>query len=626
MPVLILLLLHTVCGAAQQEAAIDSLLQAYPEQQDSTRIETLKQIVLYYRKTDPRKALRHAEELLAEARRMNWNRGKALGYQLIGVANNRLGEYGEALDAYMSSLAIQEGMGDSLAMATTYHNIVGVYIAQEQYEEALVYFEKILPTVVVQNDTLGIADTYMGMAICYANLQVYDEALQRYQEARRLYSLAGDRDREGMVTLNMGVLWSKVGNRPEAINSYDQALRIKEALGDTAGICRTLNALAASYIQARNSVQANRVLDRVETLVQRRDFRIDRMDYFLYRAQNDSLLGDFAGALQHFQQYNLLKDSIFNEDKNEQIAKMQAMFERDQQEQENQLLHKDRNLKELQLRAQRQVNRIQRIGLLAVLMVLTTIGVLAFRLYLSYQREQAALSVAEARSQELAALNQTKDQWFSIITHDFRSPLTFLQSALTLINEGSLSASETRMLTHELESRVKRTSSMLDNLLYWAQLNFDGLKPRPRNLDLQSILREEVTFWRPMADKKGIEIREQCGKLSAIADRDMIQLVARNLIANAVKFTPKGGSVAVACGAGETGVWFSVSDTGRGISPDHLARLFRLNDPNAREGTNEEKGTGLGLWLCKRFIEINGGQIAVESTEGHGSVFTVHLP
>ncbi|MEO7988027.1 MAG: sensor histidine kinase [Chryseolinea sp.] len=231
----------------------------------------------------------------------------------------------------------------------------------------------------------------------------------------------------------------------------------------------------------------------------------------------------------------------------------------------------------------------------------------------------------QSKNERLEEVNNIKDKLFSIVSHDIKGPLTSLQLALTLAKTGDISPNEFKKLAYELELRLIYTNEFISNLLQWAKLQLGGSLYQPSNIDLSAVAAETLVLFEPEINQKKISVEYQLPALHAFADLNMIRSMMRNLITNAVKFTGIEGSITVKGSREENEIVFSIADTGVGIPPAHKERLFTLSSVTT-QGTHQEKGTGLGLLLCKEFAEKNGGRIWFESEVGKGTTFYFSLP
>ncbi len=239
---------------------------------------------------------------------------------------------------------------------------------------------------------------------------------------------------------------------------------------------------------------------------------------------------------------------------------------------------------------------------------------------------EQALKASEAR---LAELNATKDKLFSIIGHDLRGPFN------SIIGFSNLLTNQVQQKDYEgveRYARIIRDSSyramdLLTNLLEWSRAQSGKIEFNPEYIELVTVINEVTDLLDDSAEQKSITISQHLPhNLPVFADKDMVLTILRNLISNGIKFTNPGGEVMIRADQQDDRVMVSVVDSGVGISEDDFDTLFRMENTRPKPGTQQEKGTGLGLLLCKEFVEVHGGQIWAESTEGAGSVFYFTIP
>lgn len=243
---------------------------------------------------------------------------------------------------------------------------------------------------------------------------------------------------------------------------------------------------------------------------------------------------------------------------------------------------------------------------------------------LEYQYDK--LSIA---NQDLEDTNASKDQFFSILAHDLRGPLNSALALTTFLEEGVFeeNTDERNKTYNLLQNSLSNSAKLLENVLLWSTNQAGILNFKPQILDVQETLQSSIEVLKIVAAQKNIEIINKVpGQLLISADVDMIHTVFRNLLSNAIKFTPNFGSVEIHAELLNKAVRISVIDFGVGMNSKTLSNLFRIEKKMPGRGTNNESGTGLGLVLCKDFIEKHEGSIVVESKENEGSKFIITLP
>lgn len=233
-------------------------------------------------------------------------------------------------------------------------------------------------------------------------------------------------------------------------------------------------------------------------------------------------------------------------------------------------------------------------------------------------------------TKELQLINQSKDKFFSIIAHDLKNPFNSLLgfSELLMKNKSDFTEHEIDELIKRIYISSKNTYQLLENLLQWSRSQTGRLDFQPINFDLLAVVNECFALVISEARQKDLTIVNQVNENTEVfADFNMVETIIRNLLTNAIKFSEKGDTIKVYTKFGKNNkTIITVEDTGIGIPPDIMDKLFKIDEHHTTPGTNNESGTGLGLILCKEFIEKNGGEICVESEENKGSKFIFSLP
>jgi len=234
------------------------------------------------------------------------------------------------------------------------------------------------------------------------------------------------------------------------------------------------------------------------------------------------------------------------------------------------------------------------------------------------------------KNELLQAINAEKDKFFSIIAHDLRGPMSAFVEVTKILADDiqAMTLEEIKEIITSMRDDSANIYSLLENLLEWSRLKRGVMEFNPVRIQLSSVIQGSINIISASANAKSIEIiSDVADSLFISADKHMIETVIRNLISNAVKFTRTGGKVILsATELAGSPIEISIADSGIGMSPDLRSKLFQINEKTSRPGTDGEASTGLGLLLCKEFVEKHKGRIWVESEEGKGSVFTFTLP
>lgn len=250
-------------------------------------------------------------------------------------------------------------------------------------------------------------------------------------------------------------------------------------------------------------------------------------------------------------------------------------------------------------------------------------------LLMRFEQLQAAQTELKKSERYLQDVNATKDKFFSIIAHDLKSPLNTIVGFLQLLNDHveAFSIEELKHFAGSMNKSVKNLLGLLDNLLQWSRSQTGTIEYNPTDVHLKALISENLSLLNGHAQSKGITLENYVpDHLYIKADMNMLQVVFRNLLSNAVKFTRTGGQVFVETEATPHTINIAVKDNGVGMSAEKLSKLFHIDSRQISNGTAQEKGNGLGLLLCKEFVEKNKGKITVESYPGKGTAFIISLP
>lgn len=248
----------------------------------------------------------------------------------------------------------------------------------------------------------------------------------------------------------------------------------------------------------------------------------------------------------------------------------------------------------------------------------------------NYETEKASSTEKtieiEEQNKVLAKVNEEKNKLFSIVSHDLRSPLNTIQSYLELLSFDILEEKERNVAEKELVSLTKNTSDLLSNLLSWSKTQMEGVNAKLKQHNLFNVLASTINTQHAIASQKDISFSNNIDKEAvAVCDEDMLQLVVRNLLNNAIKFTPSFGKITMYSKQDAERITICVSDSGKGIPEEQQKEIFSLKIQSTY-GTNKEKGIGLGLVLCKEYIELQNGRIWFDSKPDVQTNFYLSLP
>lgn len=426
----------------------------------------------------------------------------------------------------------------------------------------------------------------------YREQKKYELSLQHLLISLEL-SRSGDPENIPNILNNISYTYTYLKQYDKAIEYSNQSLRLSRKSGVKVYISLALNSLYQAYYGQRNFEKA----------------------YF--------------ALLQY---HTFLQDTLYKASNEEMINSIRTQYETEKKEAENRAL-------KIQIEKQQIITISTIVGLVLLSIIVVTLIILyrnktrTEKILLEQKRQMELYndnlikinSEIKESENRLKNLNQVKDKWFSIISHDIRSPIGTLLSTLKY-NE-DFEPKEMNEILISIGTQVETTFNMIENLLQWSYSQLSGFQKLPSRFDIRLVISENIQLLKPTADKKQLEfVFEALEPKPVWADRNMINLVIRNLFSNAIKFSNQNNKIMVSVKSDESKVFVSVRDNGVGISETDLATLFTPQEGKSRYGTSNEKGVGFGLVLCHDFVVSNGGEISVTSKPNKGSEFTFSVP
>lgn len=550
----------------------------------------------------------------------------ARNYNNVASDYYDLGEYDEAYYYFTQSYRIARSIEDSLRMAIALHNVGRVFKELGQYDRALEHLYLSMEKSREIGDAEGVPYSLDEIGDVMIRKNEYDSALQILLQSVKLTREQKLLVLEPRTLLKLATAHLHVGDYESALAYYDTTYRLHERTANEFGIAEVELGRGLVYIKQGKYPLAMKSINRSLALAKQSNARTLEIRGYHTLSNLFELTGDYKKALEYYKQFKQLEDSLFSQDMQEKLLRDQIRFETEDKDSKIAALNFERSLKDDTIKKQEFVRNI-----LVVVMALSVI--LLATVYRSGQRRRQINTLLlkhqqemETRSEELERLNQVKDKFFSIISHDLRSPINALAGLLDLLDKGAVRPDELSRHIHELKSRFSHTRTLLNNLLDWTLLQMDKLSLQPSRIDLHRIVEENIQLLGSVPNKQITLHNRVPSNTIAYADSNTVNLVLRNLMTNAIKFTNDGGEVVIRCQERESEWLVTVEDNGVGMPEDVLKILFDKTAPYTTRGTANEKGTGLGLILCKEFVEKNGGEIFVESAEGRGSKFSFTVP
>ncbi|OGU65686.1 MAG: hypothetical protein A2499_16245 [Stygiobacter sp. RIFOXYC12_FULL_38_8] len=646
MRLLIVLLLCTTLLFAQNQ--LDELKKKIKNLPDTVKIDRLTDFCWENRNKIPQLALTSGKEAARIAKSIPDYKRQANALNKIGVVYRNLTDYDKALSMYTQALTLSEKIKDSIQIAYSLNNLGGIYRLEGNYEEALRYILESLGIFERHNHKEGMSFCTINIGLIYRRQNSPQMALKYLNYTLKIRNEIKDLPGKALALNLIAEVNFEIGKIDEALNNYLQVEKEYSAIDDQKGLAAAWGGIAGVFLSKND-------LDRAKLYTTRSLELSKKISYFEGEVSNlnrfgkiyaklglNNLavqffnqaysiaskakevqvkleclkvqsnfyesIGDYKSALIYNNRYHSLRDSILDYESVALISQMDKDFKKAREEQKYNSLLAEKSL----------IEKRRDYLIVISIMILIVAGVI-------YSRYRAS----KKYNKELAKLNAMKDRLFSIIAHDLKNPLQAMYGLTDLLitNYDSISDEEKIAFIGKMNNSGKQVLRLLENLLFWSRSQVNAMDFSPAMNNLNEMVEETISVLNETARGKRIEVENKISPvISVYCDSEMIKTVLRNLISNCVKFTNREGKVSI--NASETkGAWkISVSDNGIGMDSNVINSLFRMESINTMRGTEDERGTGLGLLLCKDFIEKHKGIITVESKVGLGSTFSFTLP
>jgi signal transduction histidine kinase len=554
---------------------------------------------------------------------------KILTHLGIAQAYEDVGEYTRGAEFLVNALSLSTASEDEGFRSIILNRLGKISAAMGDDDEAHRHYQEALSYAQEIEDLKAESRTLSNIGNLLAAQGKHNDALNAHKKSLATRRRSGDRAMEAESLGEIGELYRMMKNSDRALANHAVSLGIRRSLGDRWSEAQSYNDIGTLYFELGNIERASRNFQLALQSAQESDNQRELQRGYEYMSACYEAAGDFKKALEYKDHSFAVQDMIQGDLNDRQLMKSQSRYDIGKKQSQIDKLQEEQVQREHEFELQKRFRNF-----LIVLVVLSLVIVaLIFYFYRMQQRSNRVLQQAHEqlneRNLQLQELNATKDKFFSIISHDLKGPLNSLTSFSSLLinHTESLSREEIQMFAKDFDKSIKNLFALLENLLEWARSQTGNIEFTPEQFSLKDALSENAALLTTQAEAKNIQITYDSDENIVVnAHRNSVSTVIRNLISNAIKFTPEGGLVTLKLMRSGSDVMVSVSDTGVGMSQEVVDKLFRIDAKISTKGTANEKGTGLGLILCKEFIEKNGGRIWVKSSDGNGSVFYFLLP
>lgn len=583
---------------------------------------------VYLRTEDFAKALAYYDTTIEIAEKTNNSVLKAHTINNVATIYYEKGAYAIALKKFLESLRLNEANGDEKSMVSNYNNITNIYFRLNDFDKAKEYAEKSIKLSQETGTPWGIVSTYITYAMIHSKMNEYDSSLAYLLIADSVGKQVGSAYLSNILKQNIAECYLKKNQLDKAYDLYTESEKTSVLIGDAEGVAVAKAGIGETLMMKGRKRDGAMYLKEAIQLMMDNGKKEQVLDIATSLSDACEQSGDYAGAIKYLRIKEQYKDSLGKVESAKEAQSLEFKYQLDKKDAELALLQKDRAIETGILKQQ----RILLIATIIGLLLASVIAILIFR-NLRDARKNNALIIRqkeelEEQAKKLEELNTFKDTTFSVLSHDLRSPINALTGTMSLLDEGVITPEEFKEYKGELNNKLQSVSLMLDNLLQWAKSQMKGEHILEKDdVDIHQKVQTSLDVIKDAAKQKNITLTNKVDEdLSLYADPNQIEMALRNLISNAVKFTPNNGEVSVDVSRNNGHISINVSDTGIGMTPEQAKQLFNGSTNNSSLGTNGEKGTGIGLQLSYAFVINNGGTITVDSEPGAGSTFHITFP
>ncbi|HTJ51585.1 MAG TPA: tetratricopeptide repeat-containing sensor histidine kinase, partial [Cyclobacteriaceae bacterium] len=569
--------------SAQNQKVADSLTVVYNKGtlKDTAKLKLLQNLT--FNENNTKLALKYADELITLSQKSNNNKYLYSGYYLKGNKQKRLGNLDEAMAAYFKSAESAKLAHSILGEGVAYSAIASIYNNSNNYENAIHYYRKAIVSFRYVNNPITLASVILNAGEAFRTHKDYDSALIYFKEADTIFVKINYLTGKAFCLGNMGMIYASTGKNNLAENYISKAIRILQDMKNYYPICSYLISMSDIYLEKGNEASALGYALRSLQLAKEQKLKKEISEADLKLSQLYEKAGNLKESFSHYKDYITYRDSVNNIAAVQKMADLRTNYEVAQKQVEVDLLNQ-----------QKKNQLIVQIGSVAFFsIIIIGLGFSRWQKQQSNKKLQAQQVIIAERNDQLQEVNASKDKLFSIIGHDLKGPLNALNmfSKLLSTHTDSFSKEEIKKLAVDLNMSVKNLYKLLENLLEWGRSQVGAIDFTPEKFDMAAVLKANQELLKSQAENKNITVvNEAAEALPVNAHHNTIDTVVRNILSNAIKFTPEGGKVELRAEQTDGYARVSIADNGVGINQSSIAGLFKVGTHHNSLGTAQEKG------------------------------------
>jgi len=609
-------------GTADEIIKNDSINRILRQLPDSTKISKLLELSDQVQQQHITESLEFARQAL-ELATSSEDEG------MMGTANLKIAElywlkgvYDKSLAYVLEALKLFEKTGMDKETAYGCEVAGKIYRATNNLQQAVAYYKKSLAINISYRFIPEVARIYTSMGSAYVDMDSVNKGLSYYLVAYMIIDSLGMDAEKNDLFIQLGDGYLRLEKYEESLKNYYQAMELAGKTGNLFLLAQAKSRIGKAYLMMNNLPAATKYARESLLLTNEiKTFRIAGESYKtlaeIYAAQKD-----YKTAFDYYILFKDASDSLLNEEKMRQIGELQAKYDLSQKEKEIEWL------KQQNIQKTKTIRRITLASAIIVMLLIFSLILLYMLFRLNKKTRELNLKLAQ-QGKELEELNDQKDKFFSFVAHNLKNPFSTIMgySELMVKNSSTKEYEKLDRYAKHILGLSVHVHKILENLLEWSRLQRRSFEYKPEETDVSALVKDVLEMNQKEAARKGIAITYELPEnLMSYTDKFMVTTILQNLMSNAMNFTPSSGKIHVSGKKSDGQVIISVTDTGIGIAPDDLQKLFRIDMHPVKIGTAESKGSGLGLVICRELLQRCHGEITINSQLSQGTRVTFSLP
>ncbi|MDO6473178.1 tetratricopeptide repeat-containing sensor histidine kinase [Maribacter sp. 1_MG-2023] len=582
-------------------------------------LANLATLYLYAGPTD--KSIELCLKVIENTELSNFPKTEMKIYNILGQGYYFKNDYPSTYTQFLHTLAIAEKNSDQFHLFRMNMNLGTIFSRLEDYEEALKYYAATFKYVKKLNDPTKEAMLLSNMAYLNINLGNLQQAKIELDETFALLEKNKHITWLSWTYSTLGSYYLKLNDFKNALINYQKSFDLHDGINDVKAKANIKYGLGKSYFGLNNLVKAEKLINDSAKLYESSDHDAGLEDayrtlYEINKSQNDE-----AESLKYLELTEKLSNDNFKKENRRNLMMLNAKlnFEKEKEDLKAQ--------NELALNKQRKYVKWSLAGLFTLMVIVFLILSATKREKILNKKLANQAGILNKNQKSLTQINANQDRLFSIVGHDLRGPINSLNDILRLYLEDPEGKVYFEKFAPQLKEDLEQVQFTMDNLLHWGKTQMQGSTINIRSISVKHELDTILQLYRNEIKKKSIVINNQVAtNHNVFADQQQFNIIFRNLINNAIKFTPNEGLITISTEIKDKNLVIQVTDTGVGMTEADIQKLFSNTENFSKYGTNLEKGTGLGLRLVKAMVIKNDGEIIVKSQPNQGSQFIVELP